>query len=154
MVLAAGVLLLMTLPGVLELRLSTAAEALRELASLAWRALFSFCASEREEESWSARACVLARSASRIVICFWRERESWEIDLWVEISFLREAIKSSAARICQHLQEEVAVHFPTFGFGLRLCLVLLEIRFRVLYANFSEVRILEFEVLEFLGHVA
>ena len=98
----AGVLPLIALPGVLAPRLSTAVEALRELASLACKALFSFCASEREVDSWSARACVLDKSASRVMISFSRDAESLDNAFWVASSFFSETMRSSAAGACQH----------------------------------------------------
>lgn len=87
----------MALPGVLAPRLSTAADALRELANLACRALFSFWASEREVDSWSASACVLARSASRVTSSFSRDAESLESACWVASSFFSELMRSFAA---------------------------------------------------------
>ena len=98
----AGVLPLITLPGVLAPRLSTAVEALRELANLACRALFSFCASEREVDSWSARACVLARSASRVMISFSRDAESLDSAFCVASSFFSETMSSFAAGKCKN----------------------------------------------------
>lgn len=96
-VLWAGVLPLIALAGVLAPRLSTAVEALRELANLACKALFSFCASDKEVDSWSARACVLARSASRVMISFSRDAESFESAFWVASSFFSETMRSFAA---------------------------------------------------------
>ena len=113
-----GVLPLIALPGVLAPRLSTAVEALRELANLACRVLFSFCASEREAESWLARACVLARSASRVMISFSKDAESLDSAFWVASSFFRETIRSFAAEQHQISIDRYGHWGFTFNTGL------------------------------------
>lgn len=70
-------LLFIALPGVLAFTLSTATEAVRELASLAWRVLISFWASDTELVSSATFFSVFERAASLAASWRWRERDSW-----------------------------------------------------------------------------
>lgn len=76
MIVRAGPLPLMALPGVLELALSMVADALLALATFAWRTLFSFWTSERLFESSVASAWALDTSMSLFASWFCRVRDS------------------------------------------------------------------------------
>jgi len=100
-VLVAGVLPFILLPGVLAVEAdSIVAEAFREAASLALRALVSFWASVREVVRWVMRAWAAEREDSVEVRAV---RRVWVVaarDFCVASSFLREAMRSFAARVC------------------------------------------------------
>lgn len=88
---------LTVLPGVLPAcTLSTTDEA-RTLASLACRALFSFCASVREVFRRASFELAVTRSLSLVAICFERSFDSWAKAFCTARSFRKEAIRSLAA---------------------------------------------------------
>jgi len=99
-VLVAGGLPFMLLPGVLAFEAdSMDAEAWREAASLALRALDSFWASVREVLRWVIRAWAVERADSVEARAVRREGVVEARVFWVASSFLREAMRSLAAGV-------------------------------------------------------
>ena len=78
---------------------SIVVEALREAASLALSALFSFWAARREEESSVICDWAVRREASLLVRVVRRDLVSEASDFWVASSSLREAMRLLAAMI-------------------------------------------------------